>query len=89
MTRPVREWPAWWEFDLELTPHLLKRMIDRGFNEVELRRMLVHAEGLDPDPQAGRWQVVSRYAGDRWIVVVEPELDSERLVIVTAYRDEG
>jgi hypothetical protein len=29
------QWPHWWQWELELTPHLMKRMIDRGFNEAE------------------------------------------------------
>jgi hypothetical protein len=32
-------WPEWWSWDLELTPHLMKRMVDRQFNEVDLRLM--------------------------------------------------
>lgn len=28
-------WPVWWEWDLELTPHVLKRMLDREFTEVD------------------------------------------------------
>lgn len=36
----TRDWPPWWQWELELTPHLLKRMVDRGFTEVELREML-------------------------------------------------
>jgi len=31
------------ELELEFTPHLLKRMEDRQFNEVDLRTMLEHA----------------------------------------------
>ena len=38
-----REWPDWWDWELEFTPHLIKRMIDRQFNEVELRAMLADA----------------------------------------------
>ena len=35
--------PAWWNWELELTLHVLKRMEDRDFNEVDLRMMLEHA----------------------------------------------
>lgn len=34
------QWPEWWSWEIELTPHLLKRMVDRSFTEVHLRRML-------------------------------------------------
>jgi hypothetical protein len=47
------KWPAWWEWELELSPHVGKRMEDRGFVA--------------------------------WEVIVEPDYEDERLVIVTAY----
>ena len=31
-----RIWPHWWDWELDLTPHLLKRMEDRDFNELDL-----------------------------------------------------
>ena len=37
------EWPDWWNFELELSSHLLKRMVDRDFTEVDLRAMLDRA----------------------------------------------
>ena len=37
--------PEWWEWDLELSSHLLKRMVDRDFNEPDLRAMLETAAG--------------------------------------------
>lgn len=50
-------WPPWWEWPLELTPHLEKRMEDRGFNEVELRAMLEAATGYRDDVVDGRFVV--------------------------------
>ncbi len=38
-----KHWPEWWDWELELSPHLLKRMEDRQFNEVDLRTMLHRA----------------------------------------------
>ncbi len=38
-----QQWPEWWDWELELCPHLLKRMMDRQFNEIDLRKMLNHA----------------------------------------------
>jgi len=35
------DWPTWWDWDIDLTPHVLKRMVDRGFSEIELRLMLI------------------------------------------------
>jgi hypothetical protein len=34
------DWPEWWTWELELSPHLLRRMLDRGFSEVDLRIMM-------------------------------------------------
>jgi hypothetical protein len=31
-----RSWPGWRDWDIEFTPHLLKRMEDRNFDEVDL-----------------------------------------------------
>jgi hypothetical protein len=30
---PNDDWPHWWDWDVELTPHVEKRMEDRGFTE--------------------------------------------------------
>jgi hypothetical protein len=38
-------WPDWWDWQLELVPHLERRMEDRDFNELELREMLEVAHG--------------------------------------------
>ena len=35
-----RNWPTWWDWELEMTPHVERRMEDRNFSEVELRDML-------------------------------------------------
>ena len=79
------DFPDWWEWDLELTPHLEKRMEDRGFNEVELRHMLEHATGFRPDAVEGRFIVEARHRGRPWEVVVEPDEMEHLLVVVTAY----
>jgi len=41
-------WPLWWTWDLELTPHLEKRMEDRQFSEIDLRTMLHSAAASSP-----------------------------------------
>ena len=48
------EWPTWWEWELELTSHLLKRMLDRSFNEIALRQMLDRGSSLRKDIEEGR-----------------------------------
>jgi hypothetical protein len=60
-------------------------MIDREFTEVDLRRMLEHAAGLREDIVEGRWLVETWHAGHPWAVIVEPESDTQLLVVITAY----
>ena len=60
-------------------------MEDRGFNEVDLRRMLEHASGCTPDIMTGRFVIEARHAGQSWAVVVEPDEKRQLLVVVTAY----
>jgi hypothetical protein len=60
-------------------------MEDRGFDEVDLRRMLEHATGHTPDIVDGRFVIEVRHAGRAWAVIVEPDSESQLLVVVTAY----
>lgn len=48
------EWPDWWEWELELSPHLEKRMEERGVTEIELRQRLDRAHRYRPDVVEGR-----------------------------------
>jgi hypothetical protein len=78
-------WPEWWEWELELSPHLLKRMIDRRFTEVDLRTMLKGASACRRSPGGGRWAIESRLRGRSWEVVVEPDEEAELVVVIAAY----
>lgn len=78
-------WPKWWDWELELSPHLLKRMIDRQVNEVDLRTMLAKAAGFREDVIDNRWVITCRHHGEPWEVVVEPDRDLNLLVVITAY----
>jgi hypothetical protein len=60
-------------------------MEDRGFNEVDLRRMLEHASGHAPDIRRGRFVIDARHGGQPWAVIVEPDEGRQLLVVVTAY----
>jgi hypothetical protein len=84
----VPTWPPWWKWDVELTPHVEKRMEDRGFTEVDLRGMLEHAIALRADVVDGRYVVEARHGGRAWEVIVEPDEVDQLLVVVTAYRVE-
>ena len=44
----MHEWPDWWNLENILSPHVIERMLDRDFSEVELRAMLEDAEGYRP-----------------------------------------
>ena len=68
-----------------MSAHLLKRMEDRAFNEVELRRMLEHARGHRADILEGRFVIDARHAGQPWEVIVEPDEVRSLLVVITAY----
>lgn len=78
-------WPDWWSWELELSPHLFKRMVDRRFNEADLRLMLEDATGYHVDVEEGRWVIETSHAGRVWEVIVEPLLDETILLVVTAY----
>ena len=83
MSRP--EWPDWWDWELELSPHLLKRMTDRSFNEIDLRRMLERASDYREDVVEGRLVIETRHRGRPWEVIVEPDRERQLLVVITAY----
>jgi hypothetical protein len=68
-----------------LSAHLLKRMEERAFNEVDLRRMLEHADGYRADILEGRFVIEVRHVGQSWEVIVEPDEVRQLLVVITAY----
>ena len=78
-------WPTWWDWELELSAHVLKRMVDRSFSEVELRSMMERAMMIREDYEVGRWVVETSHRSRPWEVVVEPDPDEEILVVITAY----
>lgn len=78
-------WPAWWDWELELSAHLSKRMVDRDFDEIAVRRMLAVATAYRPDAVAERWIVTTRHRRRPWEVIVEPDPSAQLLVVVTAY----
>ena len=83
----VRKWPEWWDWELEFNPHLMKRMVDRRFNEVDLRTILTDAHDY-ADEGNGRFVVNTLKEGRSWEVVVEPDWTDRVLLVVTAYPKE-
>lgn len=78
-------WPTWWEWEPELSSHLFKRMADRDFSEIDLRRMLSVASGLRRDIVSGRWVIETSHRRKPWELIVEPDSDTHLLVVITAY----
>jgi hypothetical protein len=60
-------------------------MGDRRFTEIDLRRMLERSSGYRQDFVEGRWVIDTRHRGRAWETIVEPDLDRQLLVVVTAY----
>ncbi len=81
----MSNWPDWWEWELEISPHMLKRMIDRRFSETDLRTMMEHATTFRPDSEPGRWVVEAKHDSRAWQVVVEPDTIDKLLVVITAF----
>ncbi|HOW75712.1 MAG TPA: hypothetical protein P5102_07070 [Candidatus Competibacteraceae bacterium] len=64
---------------------MIKRMEDRQFNEVDLRAMLQHACSYRKNIVESRWVIGTRYKEQAWEIIVEPDVISRLLVVVTAY----
>ena len=77
--------PEWWQWELKLTPHVAKRMAQRGFTEIGLREMLDRYQGIRPDIEPGRFLVQTRHGHRDWEVIVEPDPQSRSLIAITAY----
>jgi hypothetical protein len=60
-------------------------MVDRQFNEVELRMMLDEATHYRENDEPGRWAIETRHLGRAWEVIVEPAPDDRLLILITAY----
>lgn len=68
-----------------MSAHLWKRMEDRQFDELNLRRMLEYATDYRADVLDGRFVVDARHAGRHGEVIVEPDERRQLLVVITAY----
>ena len=84
MPRP--KWPTWWEWELELSPHLLKRMTERRITEIDLRSMLDAATSIRRDAEPGRWVIGTVHRRRAWSVILEPDPHARVVVVVTAFQ---
>lgn len=66
-------------------PHAFKRMAERNFTELDLRRMLDTAQTVDSDIVPGRWRVLCRLRRRSWEIIVEPDAKAQHVVVITAY----
>ncbi len=80
-----RAWPSWWDWELLLSNHVLRRMSERGFDEIDLRAMLASAERVRWGSRHERWVVATRHLGRSWEIVIELDDATQRLIVVTAY----
>jgi len=78
--------PDWWNFELELSPHVEERMIDRGFSEVDLRLMIETTGAIRRGGAKRPMDLGTAHDGDAWEVVVEPDERDQVIVVITAYR---
>jgi hypothetical protein len=84
--RAMQNPPDWWSFELELSGHVLDRMLDRGFSEADLRLMFETAIQLRAGRLDGRWIVETVHQLESWEIIVEPDHADRVIVVVTAYR---
>lgn len=78
------QWPDWWEWEIEISSHCLKRMQERGFHEADLRAMLEDATDLIQQDH-GTFLVQTTHEGAGWEVIVIPDDAKHAVVVVTAY----
>lgn len=80
---PLDRKPTWWEWELLVTRHAERRMMERGVTEVGVRAMLKWARVVRPSRLEGRFVVETTHEGRSWEVVVEPDGELECIVVVT------
>jgi hypothetical protein len=77
-------WPVWWEWEIEISSHCVKRMQERGFNEAELRAMIDDASGISEQAH-GTYLLDTCYEGRKWEVIVSVDDARQTVIVVTAY----
>ncbi len=85
MARRKREWPEWWEWELDFWDHLKERMEQRHFAEVDLRLMMKEATAYKKARRPGRWILETKHQDHRWHVIVKPDYNAKILDVVTAF----
>ena len=83
--RKREPWPPWWEWELYLKAHVLERMEERRFTEVDLLSMIECAADYWRSHTEGRWVIETEHEGRHWHVIVEPNAAKKLLEVITAY----
>jgi hypothetical protein len=60
-------------------------MEQRGATELDGRAMLERATGYEPSVVEGRFMIHVVHRQRPWIVIVEPDIEAKRLLVVTTY----
>ncbi len=77
-------WPLWWEWELAIWTHVEERMEDRGFTEVELRRVLDYAD--DPKELSDSVKDLTKEIGKRKHLEVVGTAEAADIVVEILHR---
>jgi hypothetical protein len=78
--------PEWWTWDIELTAHSEERLQERGLTEIEIRTILDKPpRSVEPDPEPGRYRVLTAHRRQLWMVIVEPDVEVRAVVIISVF----
>jgi hypothetical protein len=82
----LRHKAEWLDWDVDIGYHASRRSIQRGFSETDLRIMIADATGFRASTVEGRFVLHSHLGDEEWRIVVEPDHEEHKLVVVTAWR---
>ena len=81
----MQSWPDWWQYEIVISSHLIERMEDRGFSEIDVRAMFDDATQWRQSIVPGRFVITTAHQSEAWEIVVEPDELGGTLIVVTAY----
>ena len=84
-----RRWPHWWDDPISISHHARRRMQARGVSETTLRLMLEDSDSLRIQPAKDTWIATTILRGVTWEIVIKPDLQSRRILVVTLYPRPG
>jgi len=76
--------PSWWDWELEFSSHAIKRMLERGFSESDVRAMLEDATVV-VEQSHGTFVVASFHLRRPCEIIVVPDRKEQRMVVVSVY----